>query len=131
MKRLQIMTKVFKHPKLKHLPWFIRPKYLCDANKVKSTSGDPNYDPSTLYIPADEYQYFTPAMVQYWSYKKDNFDKILLFKLGRFYEMFYHDAIALNLLLELNWMGGKFKVHVGFPENMLLKHSQTLIKLGF
>jgi hypothetical protein len=33
--------------------------------------------------------------------------------------MFYEDAIACHLILDLNWMGGKYKVHVGFPENML------------
>jgi DNA mismatch repair protein MSH6 len=70
-------------------------------------------------------------MSQYWNYKKDNFDKILFFKLGRFYEMFYEDAIACHILLDLNWMGGKYKVHVGFPENMLLKTSQKLVNMGF
>ena len=52
---------------------------------------DPNYDPTTLYIPATEK--FTPAMEQYWDIKKFNMDKIFLFKLGKFYEIFYDDAI--------------------------------------
>jgi DNA mismatch repair protein MSH6 len=58
-------------------------------------------------------------MTQYWNYKKNNMDKIILFKLGRFYEMFYEDAVACHIILDLNWMGGKHKIHVGFPENML------------
>lgn len=125
------MAKVYQHSKLKYLPWFVRPKYMMDQNKILSTSKDPNYDPSSLHIPVEEFQYFTPTMVQYWTYKKDNFDKILFFKLGRFYEMFYDDAIALNIMLDLNWMGGKYKVHVGFPENMLYKVSANLVNKGF
>ena len=48
-------------------------------------------------------------------------DKIVMFKLGRFYEMFNEDAIVCNIVLGLRWMGGYFKVHVGFPESMLQK----------
>ena len=70
-------------------------------------------------------------MVQYWQHKKDNFDKILLFKLGRFYEAFYQDAIACNLVLDLNWMGGNYKVHVGFPETMIQDKSARLVQAGF
>ena len=55
-------------------------------------------------------------MSQFWNFKQDNFDKIMFFKLGRFYELFFEDAVVLHLLLDFNWMGGKYKVHVGFPE---------------
>ena len=51
----------------------------------------PDYNPTTLYIPPTEK--FTPAMQQYWDLKKDNMEKIFLFKLGKFYEIFYDDAI--------------------------------------
>ena len=54
---------------------------------------DPQYDPTTLLIPKTEWKNFTPAMSQYWQIKTTNFDKILLFKLGKFYEIFYSDAI--------------------------------------
>ena len=43
-------------------------------------------------------------MFQYWHLKQDNFDKILCFKLGKFYEMFYEDALIGHKLLDLNWM---------------------------
>jgi len=63
LKRLKILAQLYVHPKVKYLPWFVRPKYLCDGNNVLSTSGDPNYDPSTLHIPIEEYKYFTPTMI--------------------------------------------------------------------
>ena len=32
-------------------------------------------------------------MTQYWQLKVDNFEKIFFFKLGKFYEIFFSDAI--------------------------------------
>lgn len=55
----------------------------------------------------------TETMKQYWRIKSENFDKIILFKLGKFYEMFYEDAAVGNRHLDLKWMGNK--MHVGFP----------------
>lgn len=54
---------------------------------------DPNYDPTTLYISESDLNAFTPVMKVYWKMKVDNYDKILFFKLGKFYEMFFEDAI--------------------------------------
>lgn len=54
---------------------------------------DPNFDPSTLFIPEEFYKSQTTAMWQYWDIKSNHNDKILLFKLGKFYEMFYEDAM--------------------------------------
>ena len=65
----------------------------------------------------------TPMMQQYLRLKAEAGPLLLLYRMGDFYEMFYEDAIACHILLDLNWMGGKYKVHVGFPENMLLKTS--------
>jgi DNA mismatch repair protein MSH6 len=52
-------------------------------------------------------------MKQYWRIKSENFDKIILFKLGKFYELFYEDALIANKYLDLKWMGTK--MHNGFP----------------
>jgi DNA mismatch repair protein MSH6 len=52
-------------------------------------------------------------MKQFWKIKSENHDKIVLFKLGKFYEMFYEDAAIGNKYLDLKWMGTK--MHVGFP----------------
>lgn len=60
-------------------------------------------------------------MKQYWDIKKDNYDKILFFKIGKFYEIFYDDAIICHRLLDLAWMSGK-KPLVGFMERALDKY---------
>lgn len=52
-------------------------------------------------------------MKQFWKIKSVNFDKIILFKLGKFYELFYDDAMIGNQYLDLKYMGTK--MHAGFP----------------
>lgn len=73
------------------LPIFLQPQYKKDKYGRKIT--DPNYDPTTLYISESDLKDFTPVMQVYWTMKIDNYDKILFFKLGKFYEMFFEDAI--------------------------------------
>ena len=68
-------------------------------------------------------------MRQFWKIKSENFDKIILFKLGKFYEMFYDDAAVGNKYLELKFMGTK--MHTGFPEKSLQRYADELVRLGF
>ena len=91
---------------------------------------DPNYDPTTLYVPKSYINTQTPAMKQYWTMKSTNQDKVLFFKLGKFYELFYEDAIVGQRVLDLNWMGGGKKYHVGFPEKALDKYVPLLVNYG-
>uniref|UniRef100_A0A7S3A6M6 Uncharacterized protein n=1 Tax=Rhodosorus marinus TaxID=101924 RepID=A0A7S3A6M6_9RHOD len=37
---------------------------------------DPNYDPSTLYIPAAPFEKLTPFQKQFWNIKKDHFGRV-------------------------------------------------------
>jgi DNA mismatch repair protein MSH6 len=110
-------------------PWFIKEEHIKDIDGRRPS--DPNYDPTTLFIPSAEWKNFTPAMHQYWEIKVHNMDKIFLFKLGKFYELFYQDAIICQRLLDLNWMGGAKKLHVGFPEKALDKYLSILVNNGF
>lgn len=100
-------------------------------DKIKDKQGKrpdhPEYDPTSLYIPPAEWKNFTPGMFQYWELKQDNFEKIFFFKLGKFYEIFYNDAIICQRLLDLNWMGGAKKLHVGFPEKALNKYLPIMV----
>ena len=43
----------------------------------------------------------TPLMQQYWAIKKFHQDKILLFRMGDFYEMFYDDAVKAAPILNI------------------------------
>ena len=70
-------------------------------------------------------------MTKYWQLKVDNFEKVFLFKLGKFYEIFFADAIICQKLLDLNWMGGAKKLHIGFPEKALDKYLPILTNNGF
>jgi DNA mismatch repair protein MSH6 len=70
-------------------------------------------------------------MTQYWTFKVDHFEKIFFFKLGKFYEIFFSDAIICNKLLDLNWMGGAKKLHIGFPEKVLDKYLDKMTSHGY
>lgn len=48
----------------------------------------------------------SPMMQQYFDIKKQHPDKILFFRLGDFYEMFYDDAILASKELELTLTAG-------------------------
>ena len=102
------------------LPSFLKPENIKD--KFGNRPDHPNYDVTTLFIPQHEWKNFTPAMTQYWQLKVDNHEKIFFFKLGKFYELFFGDAITCQKLLDLNWMGGAKKLHIGFPEKVLDKY---------
>jgi hypothetical protein len=73
------------------LPEFLKDGKLMDDQKRRP--GDPNYDPTTLYIPQRAFDEATPCMKQYWELKRTNFEKIFFFKLGKFYEIFFLDSI--------------------------------------
>lgn len=109
------------------LPSFTLPAHIRDAQGHRPD--DPGYDPTTLWVPVDRKR--TPAQEQYWKIKAQHFDSILLFKLGKFYELFWQDAVITQAALELNWMGDKRKCHVGFPERALEKNAAKLVDLGY
>lgn len=89
----------------------------------------PNYDPSTLYVPPEAMKGLTETMRQYWRMKAQYFDKIVLFKLGKFYELFYEDAWVANYHFDLKWMGTK--MHTGFPEKSLEMYLYKFIQIGY
>lgn len=111
------------------LPDFLKPHNLKD--KFGKRPDHPDYDSTTLDVPQHLFKNFTPAMCQYWLLKVDNFEKIFFFKLGKFYELFFADAIICQKLLDLNWMGGAKKLHIGFPEKALDKYLTVLVNHGF
>jgi DNA mismatch repair protein MSH6 len=124
-----LITETFSNPE-NGLPDFLKPENIRDSNL--RYPNDPDFDPTTLFIPDQFIKKATPSMQQYWGFKRDNFDKVLLFKLGKFYEMFYDDAIVGNQVLELRWMGNDpNKLHVGFPEKVLEEKAAILVESGF
>eukprot|EP00741_Cyanophora_paradoxa_P001424 tig00000489_g1377.t1 len=47
--------------------------------------GEEGYDASTLRVPADKFAKLSDFEKQYWTIKKDNWDKVVFFKKGKFY----------------------------------------------
>ena len=112
------------------LPDFLKPEKIRDKNGNRPDSAE--YDCNTLYIPSDYLKTQTDAMLQFWEYKREHFDKIIFFKVGRFYEMFYDDAIICNQLLDLKFMGDDpKKLYVAFPEIALESKGAILVQAGF
>lgn len=50
---------------------------------------DPDYDPSTVFIPQSEWDKFTPGMHRYWEIKQKNFDKIVLYRFGQWFIVYF------------------------------------------
>lgn len=68
-------------------PEFTHKDKLMDANQRKPD--DPNYDPSTLYIPEKVWKNFGPGMHRYWESKHRNFDKIVFYRYGQWFIVYY------------------------------------------
>ena len=58
-------------------------------------------NPIQAYQKGNNSKKLTPLMEQYWSIKNQHLDKILLFQMGDFYEMFYEDARKAAPLLNI------------------------------
>jgi len=109
------------------LPSFFHADQIRDKNGRRPDNE--NYDPSTLYVPDSYIKTLTPGLQQYWQFKRINYDKVVLFKVGHFYEIYHHDAILCHRLLELNWHGF-YPLHVGFPEKSYGYWTKKLVDAG-
>eukprot|EP00347_Sterkiella_histriomuscorum_P024111 403332270 len=133
--RKQLMEEIKKTTEFKNLPWFLLPEKILDGNKRRPD--DPKYDPSTIFIPQHEMQKFSPFLQQYWEIKRTHFDKVLCFQKGKFYELYYIDALIGHYFLKIQWSGGANPINylqaiqVGIHEKNLNKSCQELIDIGF
>lgn len=108
------------------LPLFLRPENIRDINKRRPD--DPEYDSTSVFVPEEILSKMTPTARQYWKIKRHHRDKVVLHKLGTFYEIFNEDAILCHKLLDLNWTG---PLHVGFPERCIEKYASMLVNHGY
>ncbi|UKJ87722.2 hypothetical protein MACJ_000162 [Theileria orientalis] len=117
-------------------PW-VEVKNIRDIDGRKPTEED--YRPNTLWIPpknhkwANEYRsgHYTECMQQWWNIKQNHFDSLVFFKMGKFYELFYHDACIIQSIVNLRWMGSETKPHVGFPEKSLHTYAKACVDSGY
>lgn len=97
------------------------------------TLNEEGYDSTNLLVPDECWNSFTPTMRQFWEIKQDNFEKILFFRLGKFYEVFFMDAIIVNKIFDIKFMAtcaGKFdpyKLHCGINSAVIEKYIGGLV----
>lgn len=96
-------------------------------DKQLRTQDDPEYDPSTLFIPEDERRKLSPNLRQFWEFKSRNYDKLILFKMGGHYELFYDDAILATKVLDLSW--DHRRLSVAFHEQQLEENAGRLLEV--
>ncbi|CAF0830983.1 unnamed protein product [Brachionus calyciflorus] len=115
--------------KFKHFSYdFLQEDKIKDLNgRLKS---DPNYDPRTLLVPESFKKTITPGLRQWWDLKQRNFDVIIFFKVGKFYELYHMDAVIAVKELGLTFMKGDY-AHCGFPEVAFSRFADALVSKGY
>ena len=114
-----------------HLNFLLNPR---DAQG--RTKDQPGYDPRTLKVDREEYmkkgemKKMTPGTEQWWATKAQYFDTVLLFKTGKFYEMFHMDADIGVQVLNFQYMKGHV-AHAGFPEVSYGVMADKLVRAGY
>ncbi len=72
----------------------------------------------------------TPMMRQYLEIKKEHQDKVLFFRLGDFYEMFFDDAVEVSHLLNLTLTHRGSSPMCGIPYHAAKNYIKRLLELG-
>ncbi|KAL2641782.1 hypothetical protein R1flu_009369 [Riccia fluitans] len=91
---------------------------------------DPDYDPRTVFLPQPFLKNLSGGQRQWWEFKAQHMDKVLLFKMGKFYEMFEMDAHIGAQELDLQYMKGE-QPHCGFPEKNYAINAEKLAQKGY
>ncbi len=97
--------------------------------------GHPNHSPRTLFVDFHELARIesngkiSPAQQQWWEIKSQYADTVLLFKVGKFYEMFHDDADVGVSVLGFVYMKG-VSAHAGFPESAYGTMVSRLVDAG-
>ncbi|KAI0563050.1 DNA mismatch repair protein MutS [Gracilaria domingensis] len=117
-------------------PWSVNIR-----DSKKRAPSHPDYDKSTLYVPPSALTDnrgtknggLSPFQRQFWSIKKDNYDVLIFFKKGKFYELYDVDADIGHKVLGLNYTkGGRVDMRCcGVPEQAFDKHTARLVELGY
>ncbi|KXN72910.1 DNA mismatch repair protein Msh6 [Conidiobolus coronatus NRRL 28638] len=100
-----------------------------DAQSRRPT--DPDYDPRSLFIPPSAYSKFTPFERQFWDIKKENFNTVIFFKKGKFYELYENDADIGHQKFDLKLTDRVNMKMVGVPEMSLDFWASKFIAAGY
>ncbi|KAJ0329797.1 hypothetical protein COL5a_003622 [Colletotrichum fioriniae] len=107
-------------------PWLAN---IVDINK--KPRGDPDYDPSSVYIPPGAWNNFSPFEKQYWEIKQTLWDTVVFFKKGKFYELYENDATIGHQLFDLKLTDRVNMRMVGVPESSLDMWVNQFVAKGY
>ncbi|KAH9623043.1 hypothetical protein KSS87_003545 [Heliosperma pusillum] len=117
-----------------HYPRTVRKK--CDLvagdrrDAKRRLPSDPQYDPKTVYLSPQFLKSLTGGQRQWWEFKSKHMDKVMFFKMGKFYELFEMDAHFGVKELDLQYMKGE-QPHCGFPEKNFSVNVEKLARKGY
>lgn len=109
-------------------PWAKEPQM---QDKNKRYSNDPQYDPTTLYVPEAEFKKLTPVLQQYWKIKQNNFDKLVAMKVWKFYYFYYQDAIIVHKIIDMKLTLQKNWTFTFFHESCLNRFAKQILDQGY
>ena len=92
---------------------------------------DPDYNHSTLYIPPEDFNSLTDGMKRYWEIKKFNMDKILLYRFGDWYVVYFEDLTICSKIMELNVTPHPGQAQLGFEIVFLEENIGKLTERGY
>ena len=98
-------------------PWYMREEHIMD--EMERRPDHPDYDPTTLHIPKAEWNSLTAGMVRYWEIKSKNFDKIVFYRYGHWFIVYFKDADICNRHIDLCIPPRQRQSIVGFHESSL------------
>lgn len=109
-----------------------RYEFLIDIkDKNGKRKGEEGYDPSKLYIPERYYKKFTPFEKQFWDVKSENYDTVIFFKKGKFYELYEDDAEIASRFFDLRVTERVNMKMAGFPESSYEVWASKFLSHGY
>lgn len=109
-------------------PWFTHPEYIRDGEGRRPD--DPNYDPSSIEIPDQDYKKMTPGMQRYWEIKSKYYDKIVFYRWGEWFILYFQDSEVASKILDLCIPPRQMQKMIGFHQSHLEENLEKLVSLG-
>lgn len=102
---------------------------IMDMNRNKP--GNPDFDKSTVFVPPNAWNKFSPFEKQYWEIKQKLWDTIVFFKKGKFFELYENDATIGHQLFDLKLTDRVNMRMVGVPESSLEMWVNQFVAKGY
>ena len=109
------------------------PEWIKEENIRDAEGKRPNeegYNPSTLHISPEELKSCSPMLQQYWTFKREHYDKLVGFKMWKFYHFFYYDAFIVHKLIDSRICKFGKWTYVFFHETSLARNAPKFLSAG-